>query len=59
MHKSLLRYRIFNRVTHKWWEGSALSPHDALFQTGWEWNDCWIRSYTIFGGWMNVTPREI
>ena len=53
------RYRIFNKRTMKWWEGLASSAEEALQNTNWNAEDCWIRVYTERGGWKNCTIKKI
>lgn len=54
-------YRIMNRVTREWWEGSAASAQEACKEAGWMIGDCWVRERTPLYGWKKpgeIQPQE-
>ena len=51
------KYRIFNRITQEWWEGEAKNADEACRMAGWIIGNCWVRQYTIRGGWRNITKQ--
>lgn len=63
-------YRLYNRVTKKWWQGEAQGAQEACQKAGWLIGDCWVRRRTPVipnsskqsgysgGGWTNETKKE-